>query len=314
MITFFATPKPFRGHIGVIQRNAIRSWERLHEDVEILLLGPEEGTAETARDFGVGYEGNIPCNDFGTVLLSGLFYQAQEIASHRIICFINCDIILTRDFLTAVETVSHQHDNFLMVGRRWDMPITEPVDFTAPLWADALRAAAIREGHQRPPQWIDYFAFRRGFFTGRIPPFAVGRPGYDNWLIWCARSMGIPVVDASHDVIAVHQNHDYAHHPGGKSGVWEGDEARRNTVLLGGWSHFCTVEDATHRLVAGRLRHSYRHWYLLARRAAQNARAAVWFGLLDATRPVRHRLGLRHNSLPADGKSKLPNEDSANAA
>ena len=41
MITFFATPKPFRGHIRVIQRNAIQSWQRLHSDAEILLLGPE---------------------------------------------------------------------------------------------------------------------------------------------------------------------------------------------------------------------------------------------------------------------------------
>ena len=28
MITFFTTPKPFLGHIGIIQRNAIESWKR----------------------------------------------------------------------------------------------------------------------------------------------------------------------------------------------------------------------------------------------------------------------------------------------
>ena len=26
MLTIFTTPKPFRGHIGIIQRNALKSW------------------------------------------------------------------------------------------------------------------------------------------------------------------------------------------------------------------------------------------------------------------------------------------------
>lgn len=30
MLTIFATPKPFQGHVGIIQRNAIGSWVRLH--------------------------------------------------------------------------------------------------------------------------------------------------------------------------------------------------------------------------------------------------------------------------------------------
>ena len=34
-----------------------------------------------------------------------------------------------------------------------------------------------------------------------------------------------PVVDASSGIVAVHQNHDYRHHPQGKHGVWYGEEA-----------------------------------------------------------------------------------------
>ena len=41
MITIFSTPKPFRGHIGVIQRNALKSWTLLHPDVEMILFGDE---------------------------------------------------------------------------------------------------------------------------------------------------------------------------------------------------------------------------------------------------------------------------------
>ena len=40
----------------------------------------------------------------------------------------------------------------------------------------------------------------------------IGRPGYDNWLIWRARRSRIPVIDATKELTAVHQNHDYNFH------------------------------------------------------------------------------------------------------
>ena len=51
MLTIFSTPKPFQGHIGVIQRNAIGSWKQLHPDVEIVLFGDDEGAAEVVVQF-----------------------------------------------------------------------------------------------------------------------------------------------------------------------------------------------------------------------------------------------------------------------
>ena len=36
------------------------------------------------------------------------------------------------------------------------------------------------------PAAIDYFVFRKNSLKN-IPDFVVGRPGYDNWLIWYAR-------------------------------------------------------------------------------------------------------------------------------
>ena len=53
LLTIFATPKRFQGHIGVIQRNAIASWTHLKPKPEIILFGTDEGTAEIARGFGV---------------------------------------------------------------------------------------------------------------------------------------------------------------------------------------------------------------------------------------------------------------------
>ena len=56
MLSMFALPKPFKGHIGVIQRNAIASWARLPSKPEIILFGDEEGTAQAARDLSLEIE------------------------------------------------------------------------------------------------------------------------------------------------------------------------------------------------------------------------------------------------------------------
>ena len=50
-LTIFTSPKPFTDpHIATIQRNAIRSWQSLGEEVEVLLIGEEPGIAEAAVD------------------------------------------------------------------------------------------------------------------------------------------------------------------------------------------------------------------------------------------------------------------------
>jgi hypothetical protein len=134
MLTIFSTPKPFRGHIGVIQRNAIESWKQIHPEVEIILFGDEEGAAEAARAMGIRHEPRVERNEHGTKYLTSIFDQAHEIARHPILCYVNCDIVLLSDFRSALQQVSAKFPRFLMVGRRWDTPVAEPLDFDLPDW------------------------------------------------------------------------------------------------------------------------------------------------------------------------------------
>ena len=62
MLTFLTSPKPFRGHIGVIQRNAIQSWKLVHENAEVILFGEEEGAEETARELGIRHAPHVKRN------------------------------------------------------------------------------------------------------------------------------------------------------------------------------------------------------------------------------------------------------------
>lgn len=53
MLTLFTTAKPFRGHDGIIQWNALKSWALLRPSVEVILFGDEEGAAKTAEELGL---------------------------------------------------------------------------------------------------------------------------------------------------------------------------------------------------------------------------------------------------------------------
>jgi hypothetical protein len=293
MLTLFTTPKPFIGHINVIQRNALRSWQKIHTDVEILLFGDDAGAPEVCAELGIRHVPHVRKNRYGTKYLASIYDQAQELARHDLLCHVNCDILLLDDFQRAVERVAPASEPFLLAGRRWDVDIREPLRFQDPSWQHDVRKLALYTNRQRPSQWIDYFAFRRGLFHKQIPEFVIGRPGWDNWLLWYARHSGARLIDASAVVLAVHQNHDYGYHPEGEKGVWEGEEAQENYAMLEGHRKFRTLDNATHLLKPAGLHRNHRAWYVQAKRDAYDRLSPAWYRFLDVTRPVRHLLRLR---------------------
>lgn len=305
MLTFFTTAKPFRGHSGVIQRNALKSWTVLHPGVEVILFGDEEGAAEAAKELGLRHEPHVERNESGTKRLDFMFCRAQAIARHDLFCYINCDILLMRDFCAAVRRVREEHWHFLMVGRRWDIEIAVPLSFGSKDWESLLRRRVLQSGRERGPEWIDYFVFSRGGLGVDLPPFVVGRVFWDNWLVWKALAAKLEVIDVSASVLAVHQNHDYGYHPQGKDGVFNGAEAERNYALAGGWRHLRTIADATEILSKNGLRpNRFRHWTGAKRYARQAARSMLhggiqraWFFLLWLTRPARRKLGLNAENV-----------------
>ena len=293
MLTLFTTPKPFVGHIAVIQRNALQSWRCLHPGVEVILFGNEEGAATVCHELGISHVPEVRRNGYGTKYLASIFDQAQELATHHVLCYANCDILLMGDFRRAVEAVSCLQKDFLLAGRRWDVDIRVPLDFQRKGWEEAVRHLALQTNRQRPAQWIDYFVFPKGLYYQKAPGFVIGRPGWDNWLIWYALSARAAVVDLSSDVYAVHQNHDYSYHPQGESGVWQGEEAQENYRLLENGRKFRTLKSAVYVLESGRLRANHARWLVLPARQLRGWFYGAWFSLLNLTRSIRHWLGLR---------------------
>ena len=248
MLTIFTAPKPFEGDIGRIQENAIGSWSKLHPEVQILLIGDESGIRRSSEKMGARHLGSVLTNEWGTPLVSSLFDLARQAAAFPTLCFVNTDVILLPDLLSALRAVKNQFQQFLLVGRRWDLQIREQISFHSG-WQDSIEQDLRLHGTLHPPAGSDYFIYERDQFE-HLPPFAIGRAGWDNWMIYSSRRDGIPVVDATESITAIHQDHDYRHLPGHQP-HYRLPESKANVRIAGGAHAIFTLRDATWRLGVG---------------------------------------------------------------
>ncbi len=239
-VTIFTIPKAFMGHINVIQRNAIRSWLSLRPACEIILLGDDEGVKETAEEFDVLHVPDVGKNEFGTPLLSSAFGSAQKLAENNILMYANSDVIFTQDLIEAVQRIDKPA--FLMCGRRWDLDVTEEIDFKDNGWTGELHEKVKKEGTLHGLSGLDYFVFPRNLVN--MPAFAVGRPGWDSWLIYDMRSRRVPVINATGAITVIHQNHDFSHSKFGEKKRVGGPEWQRNIQIAGGLTNMLTLRDA----------------------------------------------------------------------
>lgn len=258
LLTIFSAPKPFTNpHIATIQRNAIQSWMHLGPDVSVFLVGEEAGMNEVATEYGVPVLDNVARNQAGTPLVNSIFELARQASQSPFLAYVNADILLMSDLLQATRQIAsragdfHKQPHFLLIGQRWDLNVDSLLDFSGD-WEARLCQEVQTRGQLHDPAGSDYFVFPRQAFT-QIPDFAIGRAGWDNWMIYHARQQGWPVIDGTPSIKIVHQNHDYSHLPGGKP-HYDQPESQENMALAGGLRHMYMVLDAQYQLVDGRLR------------------------------------------------------------
>ena len=231
MITIFGTPRPFRGHFGIIQRNAIASWTQLRPKPQILIMGNDEGTADACRDLGVTHVPDIICNEFGTPLMDSMIEKAEILSEYNTLLLVTTDTLLFHDTLEMAKIVSEKFKCFCVITGRQHIKQTDLIDFSNPDWEEdiykRLTPTTLDDIHAG-----DYFLFSKGLW-GKFPPFAIGRTVCDNWMYYYVLTSKGALVDATSYLTTIHQDHDYSHHPDGQQGVWTGVEAQRNQKLGG---------------------------------------------------------------------------------
>lgn len=277
-LTIFSAPKAFKDHIGLIQRNAVRSWIALGPRVEVILLGTDDGVAEIAAEFGLRHIPDIEANEYGTPLLNSMMGSAKAAASAPWLCMINADIILTSDLLPFLDKLNTLPPA-LYIGLRSDIDLFDPIDFKDAAWESKLLDKVKAEGRFRGRgddsfNGTDYYIYPRDLYE-TVPPFAIGRFFWDSWLIAEVLRKGGEVVDASHDLLAIHQNHNYGHVKSGGNvdfyEYWKNPELNANFQLAGGFSDLMGPRDSSQKLEGGELkpsgggglaaRRKYNLWY-----------------------------------------------------
>jgi len=250
-LTVFTAPKPFTNpHIALIQRNAIQSWKCL-PDVDVILIGEEAGIPETAKELGVTNVAEVQRDEKGIPQVNSVMEIGHKSTDSPILCYANADMILLSDVMKAAQRVSQKVKDFLLVGQRWDLDQSDLLDFIGD-WESRLRLDVAERGRFYSPWGIDYFVFPRHLYTN-VPNFTIGRPAWDNWMVYHARTTFGMAIDASRDVLVIHQNHDYSHLPGNKP-PYGSEVAKSNLAKAGGRQHVYNILDTNHELTNGRIR------------------------------------------------------------
>lgn len=234
----------------MIQRNAVQSWTLL-PDVDVILLGEEQGLADAARDLQVRHVPHVERNANGIPLISSMFQQARNNSHSEFYCIVNADMILMKDFVEAARRSAQLMEQFVLLSQRWDYDIRSAIEFTGG-WDARLRKDVRRQNKLHRPAGSDFFLFPKNCYL-EIPNFTIGRAGWDNWMIYKACQEGWGVIDCTPSVMIVHQNHDYSHLPGSMP-HYNHPDTDVNIRLAGGQAHIrYTILDATHQLVNGSL-------------------------------------------------------------
>jgi hypothetical protein len=249
MLTIFTIPKTFEDkHIRIIQENALKSWQALGKGIKVVLIGNDEGVAKTARRLGLIHLPFVAVNQHGTPLLNSAFDLARNVTKNKYLCYINADILLLSGFLNIFKYIPKR--KFLVVGQRWDLDIKKHIDFKDKNWQEKIREKLKKEGkihRSLGKAGSDYFIFEKNSFT-RLPAFAVGRVGWDNWVIYKARHDKMKVIDATPLIRIIHQDHDYLHQINRGKDKRGSAEGSRNIALAGGEKHLFNLEDCNFKL------------------------------------------------------------------
>ena len=258
LLTLFTAPKSFENpHINTIQSNTLRNWQALGEEVAVAVIGGDPGITEVCEEYGIQQLPDVRTNEKGTPLISSIFELGSSLNQSPYLVYANADILFLPDLVSAVRRLAETKGPFLAVGQRFDMDITDPVDFHGD-WPAQLRTWMAEKGRLHGQTGSDYFIYPRGCFED-IPDFAVGRAGWDNWMLYQTRYQGWKLVDGTPAITVIHQNHDYAHLPGGVIHFYQ-PETDVNVKLAGGRRSIFNATDSRYLLTESGLKRKPLGW------------------------------------------------------
>lgn len=233
-ITIFAAPRPFEGDFERIQRNAIFSWTCLEPRPEILVFGGGARAAAVCDELGVRSVPEVSSTASGAPMLDSLFAAAQQVASNEVLAYANPDVIFLQEVVVALERASVRFGRFIAVGAPRNAQFGDTLRGPVGEWRSAAEPAIARATRPARGSGADLFVFPCRALDP-IPPIAIGRLGWDNWLLWRCATNALPSIDITDAAALIHQDHSGSTHRGSLDATHErfGEEVRDNLGRLG---------------------------------------------------------------------------------
>ena len=231
-LTLFTILKPCTNrHVLTLQRQTLLAWQRMDPKPEILVFGDAAGVKRLCREVGVEHYPEILRDPTGLEYVSDAFQQASNLGTGDLFCYANADIILPPDLPAVAGRVTEVLNRFLLTGRRWNMQRAFELEPPGRLWWQKLLRKSDRWGSMGTDWGIDWFVHPRHQFDD-LPDLLVGRWFWDTAVLGICKAQGIPLLDATQVVRAIHQYHDYSHFPGGLTGIEESSQSNSNLVHI----------------------------------------------------------------------------------
>jgi hypothetical protein len=255
VISFLSSAKAFSGRNRDNQLKAVRSWLTVSPEAEVILYGNSPGGDEVCRELGMRYVPDVKSTPAGVPYFDAIAEHARQNARYDTQVYLNCDILMTSSLCRAINSLTFK--KYLMIGQRIDLAEDADFDVERADWMDQLEHLRRTSGASlHLPSGKDYFVFPRGLWEG-IPSFVVGRIGYDDGLLAFCLERHIPIIDATCDVVSVHQYHDYNHLPGKRDELYHGSDFKHNVAALDTIHSAPLVSDAEWTLHFGKLEKTY---------------------------------------------------------
>lgn len=233
----FTAPKPYIGPDRALQLRALESWLALTPKPEITLFGDHPTIQATAHKYHVRHDEQIETSFLGVPLLNSILYTiVNRTMSHNnphrksetfnddlrtITVFLNADVVIFDDFILAMRKLRASYSEqtpWLAIAARWDISSSLakflPINGPNKRNNDRNRVSAAKHvrvhGTLRTFGGVDLWAWERAPSFGLVPPFAIGRGRYDNWLTHVLiQARTHEVIDISEAVTIAHIRHDH---------------------------------------------------------------------------------------------------------
>ena len=212
MITIFTTTKDFTGINRTNQLNAIRSWLNSPFMHQVIIFGRSSGCEELGIHSNLEFHEQVKTSSTGAPYVNQMFDAASKISKHPVCCYVNADIIFPHNFFVDIQSITSDiKKKYLIVGQRIDVDVNEEIQFS-PDHKINSEEKYFHNAKEHPPMGSDFFVFPKGQYTlTNMPDLLIGRPAWDNWMIYDGRKRNYKVIDISFSSKVIHQNHDYSH-------------------------------------------------------------------------------------------------------